>query len=123
MPKALRKQAEKTEKTLKFAVDLSVPIDESLFSAKEAVEFFKSNIKVNNKKGNLKEHIVVSLEDKKVVVKSTIPFSKRYLKYLSKKFLKSINVLEYLRVIASDKLTYKVKFVNEASKTDEAADK
>ena len=112
-----------TQKTLKFVIDLGVAAEDSLFAPKEVVDFFKSHIKVNGKKGNLKEDVTVALQDKKVVVNSKVALSKRYLKYLTKKFLKVSNVIEYLRVIAQDKVTYKIKYVNMSNKADEPADK
>ena len=39
----------------------------------------------------------------KVTVTSDAPMSKRYLKYLTKKYLKKHNVRDWLRVIASNK--------------------
>lgn len=43
---------------------------------------------------------------------SNIPFSKRYLKYLTKKFLKKNQLRDYLRVIATAKDVYQLKFYN-----------
>lgn len=43
---------------------------------------------------------------------SQVPFSKRYLKYLTKKFLKKNMMREWLRVIATSKNTYTLRFYN-----------
>jgi len=43
---------------------------------------------VSGKTGNLGDMVTVSRDKAKVTVASDIPFSKRYLKYLSKKYLK-----------------------------------
>jgi len=48
----------------------------------------------------------------KLSVTSTVPFSKRYLKYLTKKFLKKNQMREWLRVVATSKDTYTLKFFN-----------
>jgi len=45
---------------------------------------------------------------KKVIVTSESAFSKRYLKYLTKKFLKKNILRDWLRVVASAKDTYEV---------------
>lgn len=50
--------------------------------------------------------------DKSITVTSSIPFSKRYLKYLTKKFLKKNQLRDYLRVIATAKDVYQLKFYN-----------
>ena len=51
-------------------------------------EFLRQRIKVEGKLGKLGEKIKVNNDDRKVVVDANIPFSKRYLKYLTKKYLK-----------------------------------
>ena len=99
------------QKTLKFHMDLSVPVKDDILEVKEYVDFLKSNIKVNQKKGELGESIVVSSKKDVVTVTSTIPFSKRYLKYLTKKYLKKVEILDYLKINATNKNTYKVKYV------------
>jgi len=48
----------------------------------------------------------------KITVTANIPFSKRYLKYLTKKFLKKNSLRDYLRVVASTKDVYELRFYN-----------
>jgi len=48
----------------------------------------------------------------KITVSANIPFSKRYLKYLTKKFLKKNSLRDYLRVVASGKDSYQLSFYN-----------
>ena len=55
-------------------------------------------------------------------VTSTIPFSKRYLKYLTKKYLKQAEILDYLKVNATNKSTYKVKYVKIDRNEDDEQD-
>ena len=40
------------------------------------------------------------------------PFSKRYLKYLGKKYLKSQNLRDFLRIVAPNKSTYEMRYFN-----------
>ncbi|EJW76940.1 60S ribosomal protein L22, partial [Wuchereria bancrofti] len=39
-----------------------------------------------------------------------VPFSKRYLKYLTKKYLKRSSLRDWLRVVASSKDTYELRY-------------
>ena len=55
-----------------------------------------------------------------VVVEPAVPFSKRYLKYLTKKFLKKNQLRDWLRVVADSKGTYTLKYFN--IEGEEAAD-
>lgn len=48
----------------------------------------------------------------KITLSANIPFSKRYLKYLTKKFLKKNSLRDYLRVVASSKDIYELRFYN-----------
>jgi hypothetical protein len=48
----------------------------------------------------------------KVFVTAEAPFSKRYLKYLSKKYLKKQQLRDYLHLIASNKSTYELRYFN-----------
>ena len=45
--------------------------------------------------------------------------SKRYLKYLTKKFLKKNQIRDWLRVIAVDKATYELRYFNIANNDEE----
>ena len=47
-----------------------------------------------------------------VHVSSDIPFSKRYLKYLSKKYLKKQQLRDWLHVISDNKQTYSLRYYN-----------
>jgi large subunit ribosomal protein L22e len=44
------------------------------------------------------------------VVNAELPFSKRYLKYLTKKYLKKHQLRDFLNVIATSKGTYELKY-------------
>lgn len=53
---------------------------------------------MNGKTGNLGETVAISRDKAKLTVTAEAPFSKRYLKYLTKKHLKKQQLREYLRV-------------------------
>jgi large subunit ribosomal protein L22e len=40
------------------------------------------------------------------------PFSKRYLKYLTKKYLKKNEIREFLRVVSVNKQNYELRYFN-----------
>merc|ERR1712146_344187 len=99
------------EKAVKFTVDIPQAIEDDVIDQTHYVDFLKNNLKVDGKKGNL-EYVTIEAVQNKVVVTTKVQFGKRYLKYLTKKYLKQQDINNYLRVIASDKLGYKVKFIN-----------
>lgn len=77
-------------------------------------------IKVNGKTGNLGNAISLSREKNlKLILTSEIPFSKRYLKYLTKKYLKKQNLRDWLRVVASGKDSYELRYFQINSQEDD----
>lgn len=95
-----------------FGIDCSKPVEDKVFNTNNFAEFLKQRIKVDGKLGKLGENIKVTNDDRKVSVDAQVPFSKRYLKYLTKKYLKKHNLREFLYVIASGKKDYQIKYFN-----------
>lgn len=111
-------QQKKREKAYrKFTVDFNQAVSNNLLSLEAATKFLNQNIKVNGLKGKLGDSVKVAQTDKKdrqkntvvVSVDNTLTFSKRYVKYLVKKFLKRENISLYLRVISNGPNSYLVK--------------
>ena len=65
------------------------PANDKIFDAAAYEKFLIDHIKVEGKTGQLGEDIKISTDvPGQLAVTSSIPFSKRYLKYLTKRFLK-----------------------------------
>merc|ERR1711990_871287 len=113
MPKiAKAKKVVKSKKVLKFTVDCSQPVDDGIMDAASFEKFLVDRIKVGGKTGNLGEAVTVGRDKAKVVVTADSPFSKRYLKYLSKKYLKKQQLRDWLHVIANSKNSYELRYYN-----------
>lgn len=69
----------------------------------------------------LGENVKVTRDKTKITITSEVPMSKRYLKYLTKKFLKKHNVRDWLRVIASnkDRSVYELRYFNIADQGED----
>merc|ERR1719201_999138 len=106
--KGLKKKAvvKGKKQMLKFTVDCQQPTDDTIIEPKDLEKFLKERIKVDGKAGNLGDKIQVTREKAKIHVAAEAPFSKRYLKYLSKKYLKKQQLREFLRVVAPTKTSY-----------------
>merc|ERR1712060_956215 len=108
-----KKVAQKGKKQLlKFAIDCQQPSDDNIIETKELEKFLVNRIKVEGKTGNLGEKITVSRDKAKINVTAEAPFSKRYLKYLSKKYLKAQQLRDFLRVVAPNKTSYELRYFN-----------
>merc|ERR1719238_1767749 len=97
---------------VKFVLDCSAPVDDNILDPAGLEKFFQDRIKVNGKTGNLGEAVAISREKSKIVVNAELPFSKRYLKYLTKKYLKKQQLRDFLRVIATSKGGYELRYFN-----------
>jgi len=97
----------------KFLIDYSRPANGGVFDGAAYEKFLHDNIKVDGKPGQLGDKIKIKREaDAKLSVSSTIPLSKRYVKYLTKRFLKKNSMRDWIRVVASSKDTYELRFYN-----------
>eukprot|EP00929_Paragymnodinium_shiwhaense_P029884 TRINITY_DN1703_c0_g1_i8.p2 TRINITY_DN1703_c0_g1~~TRINITY_DN1703_c0_g1_i8.p2 ORF type:complete len:124 (+),score=64.56 TRINITY_DN1703_c0_g1_i8:84-455(+) len=97
---------------LKFSVDCQQPSDDTIITTADFEKFLKDRIKVDGKTGNLGDKVKVSREKAKILVQAEAPFSKRYLKYLSKKYLKKQQLRDFLRVVAPSKTSYELRYFN-----------
>jgi len=80
--------------------------------------------KVNGKTGQLGQSVEIKRDGSKITVIGNVHFSKRYLKYLTKKFLKKNQLREFMHVIASAKDTYELRYfnINQDEEETEASD-
>jgi len=109
-PKKTKKSGKKA--ALKFTIDCSHPVEDGILDPSSFEKFLHDRIKVDGKAGVLGDNVSISREKSKLVVTSHIPFSKRYLKYLTKKYLKKHQLRDWLRVIATSKTNYELKYFN-----------
>jgi len=126
MPKAVQKKTGKATKgkktTNKFTINCSLPIEDNVIVLADFTDFLTQKIKVGGKTGNLANTVTVSKDKNNVVVESKIDFSKRYLKYLTKKYLKKQQMREYLRVVATNKTTYELRYLQVDNEAGEDAE-
>ncbi|CAI5703967.1 hypothetical protein KXD40_002483 [Peronospora effusa] len=97
---------------LKFTIDCTIPVDDHVLDPASFEKFLHDRIKVGGKTGVLGDAVKITREKTKLQVVAAPPFSKRYLKYLTKKYLKKQQLRDYLHVIASDKNTYELRYFN-----------
>jgi len=96
----------------RFVIDCSVPANDGVLDSTTFEKFLAEHIKVGGKINNLGEQVFVRRNNNSIAVTSKGPMSKRYVKYLSKKFLKKKNLKDYMRLVATDKHSYSIKYYN-----------
>ncbi|KAI7792624.1 60S ribosomal protein L22-like 1, partial [Triplophysa rosa] len=94
----------------KYTVDCTNPAEDGILDSANFETFLKEKVKVNGKTGNLGNVVQINRQKNKINVASEKKFSKRYLKYLTKKYLKKNNLRDWLRVVASDKESYQLRY-------------
>ena len=107
------------QRTYKFNIDCQNTVEDNVISIDSFSKYLRENIKNEGKKDNLGEKIAVTTEGSNIVVTSKGKFAKRYLKYLSKKYLKKQDMRDYIRVIATGKNGYQLKYFNVNAGDDE----
>merc|ERR1712049_5490 len=95
---------------LKFVIDCTHPVEDGIMNCADFEKYLLERIKINGKTSNFGTDVVLKREKTKLTVQSAIPFSKRYLKYLTKKYLKKNNLRDWLRVVASSKDAYDLRY-------------
>ncbi|KAK9048269.1 hypothetical protein SSX86_026918 [Deinandra increscens subsp. villosa] len=112
------------KKTSTFVIDCGKPVEDKIMEIASLEKFLQERIKVAGKAGNLGDSVTISREKNKISVTADSNFSKRYLKYLTKKYLKKHNVRDWLRVIASnkDRNVYELRYFNIAENEGEEED-
>ncbi|KAL8028927.1 hypothetical protein ABFX02_14G194700 [Erythranthe guttata] len=108
-----------------YVIDCAKPVQDKIMDIASLEKFLQERIKVSGKPGALGDIVIVTRDNTKITVTANhTTFSKRYLKYLTKKYLKKNNVRDWLRVIASnkDRNIYELRYFNIAENEAEEED-
>ncbi|VDN23781.1 unnamed protein product [Gongylonema pulchrum] len=120
----------KKKQTLKYFIECKNPVEDGIMNSlsEDPTLFFQetflnAHIKVNGKVGMMAvSGVKLELIKTKLMLTSEAPFSKRYLKYLTKKYLKRNTLRDWLRVVASSKDTYELRYFQINQDDEDASD-
>ncbi|TEA35931.1 hypothetical protein DBR06_SOUSAS810033, partial [Sousa chinensis] len=105
----IKLKKKKKKQILKFTLDCTH--QGRIMDAANFEQFFQERIKVNGKAENLGGGVVTNERSKsKITVTSEVAFFKRYLKYLTKNYLKKNNLCDWLHVVANSKESYELHY-------------
>ncbi|XP_073283749.1 large ribosomal subunit protein eL22z-like [Primulina huaijiensis] len=112
------------KKVTSYVIDCTKPVDDKIMEIATLEKFLQERIKVGGKTGALGDSVTVTREKSKITITADSSFSKRYLKYLTKKYLKKYCVRDWLRVIASnkDRNVYELRYFNIAEQEGDEED-
>jgi large subunit ribosomal protein L22e len=109
----------KAKASSKVVLDLSVAVTDKIVKIADFEAFLKDKIKVDGKAGALADKVEVRREGSRIIVDSKVHFAKRYFKYLTRKYLQKQSLRDYLRVIASGKNSYELRYFKIANNEEE----
>ncbi|KND00714.1 uncharacterized protein SPPG_03832 [Spizellomyces punctatus DAOM BR117] len=110
-----KRKKEKARKVpVKFTIDCSVPASDGIIDVASFERFLRERIKVDGRTGKLSDAVNVTRTNHSIVIEVLpgVRISKRYLKYLTKRFLKKNRLRDWVRVIAISKNTYELRYFN-----------
>merc|ERR1712232_572083 len=110
---------QKKKVMVKFSLDCRQPVDDNIMDPAGLEKFFQDRIKVAGKTGNLGESVNITRDKAMIHINAELPFSKRYIKYLTKKYLKKQQLRDFLRVIAPTKGAYELRYFNVSAEDEE----
>ena len=106
-------QVKAKKSTVKFVIDCTQPVDDKVLDVAMFEKYLHDKIKIGGKTSALAaNNVVISRDRTKLTVASPaeLKFSKRQLKYLSKRYLKKQQLRDYLRVVAASKNSYEMRY-------------
>merc|ERR1719168_297227 len=116
------KGGKKKKIALRFTVDCTHPVEDGIMDVTNFEKYLMERIKVEGKTGNFGTSVALERQKNKINLTSEIPFSKRYLKYLTKKYLKKNNLRDWLRVVANSKDSYELRYFQINNEESDAED-
>ncbi|KAJ2787615.1 60S ribosomal protein L22 [Coemansia interrupta] len=117
------KSTPKAQRPTRYVIDVSAPAGDKILDVAAFEKFLHDRIKVQGRTNNLSDAVTITRDgDKAIIVQVKIAFSKRYLKYLTKKFLKKNNLRDWLRVVSTTKDTYVLRYFNLTNQEEESED-
>ncbi|KAF5127557.1 60S ribosomal protein L22 [Metarhizium anisopliae] len=107
-----------------FIINAQQPANDKIFDVSAFEKFLQDTIKVEGRTNNLGDNVIVQQQGEgKIEIIAHNELSGRYLKYLTKKFLKKQQLRDWLRVVSTSRGVYELKFFNvvndEADEDDE----
>ncbi|KAH8252319.1 hypothetical protein KR038_005804, partial [Drosophila bunnanda] len=95
----------------RFMIDCSCLVEDNLMDLSHLEKYMKTHIKVNQRINNLGD--AVNFERPKqttLAINSSVHFSKRYFKYLTKRYLKKNSLRDWVRMVSTSKDTFTMRY-------------
>ncbi|KAH8320825.1 hypothetical protein KR067_010695 [Drosophila pandora] len=117
------KSASKKKVWQRFVIDCTCVVEDQILDLADFEKYIKTHTKVNRKINNLGD--LVTFERSKqssLIIHSGVHFSKRYFKYLSKRYLKKNSLRDWVRVVSTGKESFTMRYFKIQSQDDDDED-
>jgi large subunit ribosomal protein L22e len=103
-------KSKRPKKDLEYLIKVRDVVEADIFDVAAFEEYLAARIKAKKggKAGELGTDVTISTTPIQAKIITKVPLSKRYVKYLTKKFLKKNLLRDHCRVIATGKKTYTI---------------
>ncbi|XP_053951649.1 60S ribosomal protein L22 [Anastrepha ludens] len=116
------KGIKKKKVSIRFGIDCTNIAEDNIMDVADFEKYVKARLKVNGKVNNLGNNVTFERLKMKLYVNSDVHFSKAYLKYLTKRYLKKNSLRDWIRVVSNDKDSYELRYFRISSNDDEDED-
>jgi large subunit ribosomal protein L22e len=124
-PLPMNRQVKAKKSTVKYVIDCTQPVDDHVLDVASFEKYLHERVKINNKTGQLTaSNVVITRDRTKLTIASPaeLNLNKRQFKYLSKRYLKKQLLKNFVRVVASSKNSYEMRYYNISADANNAAD-
>ncbi|XP_016971183.1 60S ribosomal protein L22 [Drosophila rhopaloa] len=95
----------------RFVIDCACVAEDLILDVADLEKYLKTHIKVKNKINQLGDLVTFERSNKfSLIIHSGVHFSKRYFKYLAKRYLKKHSLRDWVRVVSTGKETFTMRY-------------
>merc|ERR1712080_81223 len=95
---------------LTWSIDCTHPVEDGIMNIADYEKYLRERIKTEGKTNNFKHWVTLDRTKNRITVTSLLKFHKKYIKYLSKRYLKKNKLRDWLRVVSVDKESYEMRY-------------
>ena len=108
----------------KLVIDCTNPVNHGIIDISSFEKYLHDKFKPTRtaKAGVLGEAVTITKANSQIVINVTKPIRKAYLKYLTKRYLKKQQLRDWLRVVATARNAYELRYYNIQEAGDESDD-
>jgi len=115
-------QKKRTQRPLKILIDCTNPVAHGIVEIGSFEKFLHDRFKVNRKAkaGVLRDQATITKDKSTIVITLKNPIQKKYIKHLTKRYLKKQQLRDWLRVVANARNSYELRYYNIQEAGDES---